>query len=269
MAKRNNDLVRFAVGTFLLLCAAGCGSVSMAPKDLDIDGKSYIACHGLITVSSEGSGKQSVSFTGPDNTSEEIHGATRIEISSSSVTGNDLRKLCDSKFAAEQAKLEQRAAEEARKQANNRRWQELKQIEKDVCGDKSIIFYNDGNEDITTAGTISCASEGYSGPLNLSAYVSPIGCTVLQSKFPQYTCHLEPVSLDFSRSQPIVKRQLRHLKATYETDLTTTELGTLKCGEVAANEIVTLLVDAGFWVKVRTAAGVSGWAPASGFEVVK
>lgn len=253
--------------TVLLLFAVGCVSISQAPKDINVDGKSYLACRGFITVSSESMGKQSVSFTGPDNTSEEIHGATRIEISSVAVKGNDLRRLCDSKFAAEQADLENKAVEEARKQGNGRRWQELREIEKEVCGDKSIVLYNDGSEDITTSGTISCAAEGFNGPLVQTSYISAGGCSVLQSKFPQYTCHSAPASLDFRRSQP--RRQAQRLRATYATELTTTEYGSLKCGDVARDEIVTLLVDDGSFVKVRTANGATGWAGAGWFDVVK
>jgi hypothetical protein len=40
-----------------------------------------------------------------------------------------------------------------------------------------------------------------------------------------------------------------HVKATYDTELTTTQFGSLKCGLVRAGEVAVLLIDAGLWVK--------------------
>jgi len=62
--------------------------------------------------------------------------------------------------------------------------------------------------------------------------------------------------------------RLRRVKATYDTELTTTEYGNLVCGHVAKNETVTLLVDDDVRVKVKTATGKVGWAGSTWFEVV-
>jgi type II secretory pathway pseudopilin PulG len=62
----------------------------------------------------------------------------------------------------------------------------------------------------------------------------------------------------------------RHVRAVYGIDLTTKELGQLKCGEVKAGEVVTLLEDGQVsGIKVKTTDGQVGWAPESMFEVVK
>jgi hypothetical protein len=61
---------------------------------------------------------------------------------------------------------------------------------------------------------------------------------------------------------------LRRVKASYDTNLTTTEYGQLTCGHVAKGEAVTLLADDNLSVRVKTAAGKIGWAPSGAFEVV-
>jgi hypothetical protein len=50
--------------------------------------------------------------------------------------------------------------------------------------------------------------------------------------------------------------------------LTTEEFGGLKSGHLKKDEIATLLVDDGGWVKLRTAAGGVGWSRGDGFEVI-
>ncbi len=62
---------------------------------------------------------------------------------------------------------------------------------------------------------------------------------------------------------------LRHVKALNDNDLTTTEIGSLKCGHISAGEIAVLLADYGAWVKLRTKDGQVGWAFSSNFEVVR
>jgi type II secretory pathway pseudopilin PulG len=62
----------------------------------------------------------------------------------------------------------------------------------------------------------------------------------------------------------------RHVRALYDYDLTTKELGQLKCGVVKAGEEVILLEDGQVnGIKVKTADGQIGWAPESMFEVVR
>ncbi len=63
--------------------------------------------------------------------------------------------------------------------------------------------------------------------------------------------------------------RLRHVKATFDTDITTAEYGELVSGHVAKGETVTLLVDDNTFVKVKTAAGKVGWAGSGAFEVVE
>lgn len=64
------------------------------------------------------------------------------------------------------------------------------------------------------------------------------------------------------------KPRLRRVKATYDTDITTAEYGSLVSGHVAKGETVTLLVDDNTFVKVKTATGKVGWAGSGAFEVV-
>jgi hypothetical protein len=64
--------------------------------------------------------------------------------------------------------------------------------------------------------------------------------------------------------------RVRHVKALYDFDLTTKELGELKCGSVKADEVVVLLEEGDInGLKVKTTSGQIGWAPESVFEVVK
>jgi hypothetical protein len=49
--------------------------------------------------------------------------------------------------------------------------------------------------------------------------------------------------------------------------LTTQEHGSLTSGEVTKGNVVILLVDDGYWVKVRSANGEVGWAAAEKFRV--
>jgi hypothetical protein len=63
---------------------------------------------------------------------------------------------------------------------------------------------------------------------------------------------------------------VQRVRALYGIDLTTKELGELKCGAVKAGEVVILLVDGRFsGIKVKTTNGQVGWAPESMFELVK
>jgi hypothetical protein len=68
---------------------------------------------------------------------------------------------------------------------------------------------------------------------------------------------------------PKTSARLRRVKATYDTDLTTSEYGNLVCGHVAKDETVTLLVDDNSFVKVKTTTGKVGWAGSGAFEVVQ
>jgi hypothetical protein len=64
----------------------------------------------------------------------------------------------------------------------------------------------------------------------------------------------------------------RHVRAKYSTDLVTAEYGSLKCGEVEAGEVLTLLSEGGTGeteIKVKTKNGKVGWAAAYMFEVVQ
>jgi cytoskeletal protein RodZ len=62
---------------------------------------------------------------------------------------------------------------------------------------------------------------------------------------------------------------VRRVRALYDFDLTTEELGELKCGAVKAGEVVILLEGGQIGLRVKTADGQIGWAPESIFEVVK
>jgi type II secretory pathway pseudopilin PulG len=63
---------------------------------------------------------------------------------------------------------------------------------------------------------------------------------------------------------------VRRVRALYGFDLTTKELGELKCGAVKAGEVVILLEDGRVnGIRVKTTDGQIGWAPESVFEVVK
>lgn len=59
------------------------------------------------------------------------------------------------------------------------------------------------------------------------------------------------------------------MTSAIDQELTTEQIGSLKCGTVKPGEIVTLLIDNGLWVKVRTKSGQVGWAEANNFEVVR
>jgi hypothetical protein len=60
----------------------------------------------------------------------------------------------------------------------------------------------------------------------------------------------------------------RRVRTLSETELTTTEYGSLTCGHIRTGETALLLIDAGDNVKIRTAEGQIGWASSSHFEVV-
>jgi hypothetical protein len=63
---------------------------------------------------------------------------------------------------------------------------------------------------------------------------------------------------------------VRRVRALYGIDLTTKELGELKCGAVKAGDVVILLEDGRVnGLRVKTSDGQIGWAPESMFEVVQ
>src|SRR5258708_39360 len=59
-----------------------------------------------------------------------------------------------------------------------------------------------------------------------------------------------------------------HVKTLRDTELTTTEWGTLTCGRIRSGEAAVLLIDDGLQVKIKTADGQIGWASGSDFEVI-
>jgi hypothetical protein len=63
-------------------------------------------------------------------------------------------------------------------------------------------------------------------------------------------------------------KKFRHVKVLRDADLTTEEFGSLKSGHLKKDEIATLLVDDGGWVKVKTATGGVGWSRSDSFEVI-
>jgi hypothetical protein len=63
-------------------------------------------------------------------------------------------------------------------------------------------------------------------------------------------------------------KKFRHVKVLRDADLTTEEFGSLKSGHLKKDEIATLLVDDGGWMKVKTAAGGVGWSSSDSFEVI-
>jgi hypothetical protein len=84
---------------------------------------------------------------------------------------------------------------------------------------------------------------------------------------------LQPVPPRFSPIQGPsekykAKPRLHHVGATYDTDLTTTEYGSLTCGHVVKGGTVTLLAEDNAAVKVKTTAGKVGWAMSGAFEIV-
>jgi hypothetical protein len=73
----------------------------------------------------------------------------------------------------------------------------------------------------------------------------------------------------YNYAPPVTSRlSTRHVKALNDTELTTTEIGSLTCGHIQAGKIAVLLVDDSIWVKIRTADGQVGWALSKDFEVV-
>ncbi len=72
-----------------------------------------------------------------------------------------------------------------------------------------------------------------------------------------------------AKDVPIPSRSsTRRVKALYDTELTTTEFGSLNCGSIRAGEIAVLLADNGSEVKIQTADGKVGWAGGGFFEIV-
>lgn len=63
-------------------------------------------------------------------------------------------------------------------------------------------------------------------------------------------------------------KKFRHVKVLRDVDFTTEEFGSLKSGHLKKDEIATLLVDDGNWVKVKTASGGIGWSRSDSFEVI-
>ena len=152
----------------------------------------------------------------------------------------------------------------AKEKAIADRWSEINSLEKEVCGDKRIVVFNDPLHTLPETGEIACGGDqsvAYSDSLPISS----AACAVVQNKLPTFTCRIAPVF------RIVPPQQVRHLRMTsvIDQDLTTEEVGTLKCGTVKPGEIVTLLIDNGLWVKVRTKSGQVGWAEASNFEVVR
>ena len=82
---------------------------------------------------------------------------------------------------------------------------------------------------------------------------------------------LDAPQIDFRSYQPVQrptsKPHAKMLRAKLNADLDTTEWGSLVCGHVAEGELVTLLVDDGSQVKVRTKQGSVGWGGSYYFEV--
>ena len=88
-----------------------------------------------------------------------------------------------------------------------------------------------------------------------------------------------PLLIDWSKEIPLtpgatqsrgpVKSRLRRVQATFDTDIMTTEYGSLVCGHVAKDETVTLLAEDNVFVKVKTASGKVGWAGSGAFKVVE
>jgi hypothetical protein len=69
--------------------------------------------------------------------------------------------------------------------------------------------------------------------------------------------------------QPKKPPHLRHARATTDTEITTTQYGSLKCGTAKQGDVVTVLEEGVTEVKVRTMDGIVGWAHANAFEVVQ
>jgi len=176
------------------------------------------------------------------------------------------QKVEADKYAAEQLAQykEQKAAGE---KAKADRWAELNSLQKEVCGDKLLITIVDTNENFPQSAEVSCSlpvvgKDVKSVPLTP---LSPSACAILQAKLPTFSCLTPKPTIDLARAPS----RATHLKATYATDLTTQEYGSLKCGDVKEGETVTLLEDNNMFVRVRTASGVVGWAGSSSFEVIR
>jgi hypothetical protein len=63
-------------------------------------------------------------------------------------------------------------------------------------------------------------------------------------------------------------KKFPHVKVLRDADLTTEEFGSLKSGHLEKDEIATLLVDDGGWVKVKTPTGGVGWSRSDSFGVL-
>jgi hypothetical protein len=179
------------------------------------------------------------------------------------------RVEADKEAAEQQVQYKEQKAVEEKAKAD--RWAELNSIQQQVCGDKLITLL-DVNDNFPQSGEISCSlplkgQDVKSVPLTP---LTPSACAILKTKLPTFSCLTPSPKVD--ERTPKATTTSSHLKAISHAELTTREYGSLKCGEVQEGEIVTLLEDSGVGgtsVKVRTASGVVGWAPAYAFEVIQ
>jgi type II secretory pathway pseudopilin PulG len=172
-------------------------------------------------------------------------------------------------------KRESEAAQKAEEARANRaianRWAQLGAIQKDVCGDKQIAVFNSSAiGGFPETGEVACTTEkSKSGSYTEALPLSTTGCAVLQSAIPAFTCKLAPAPLPVAPRATASSAGRLRFTASSAIDLTSTQFGSLKTGEVKPNDIVTLLENTGFGsIRVRTASGKVGWISDAFFEVI-
>jgi hypothetical protein len=185
--------------------------------------------------------------------------------------------LYDKQQAAreERERIEAKRAEVAQKdKAIADRRAQLLPLQKDLCGEKTIIVFGAYPE----SGEVACAPTSDSATVYKdSLFVSTSGCEELRNKFPEFTCHLAPIVPTEKPRYPynpweVVSKEpvaapARHVVARGDVEITTKISGSLTCGHVKAGEEAVLLEEQGGEVKVRNSKGQVGWAYASLFEV--
>jgi hypothetical protein len=186
----------------------------------------------------------------------------------------DAREKREQAAVRQAEEAQEKAAEAKVSQAKAERRAQLASIEQNVCGDKHIAVYNSPTiGDFPEHAEIACITKDADAGVTYSdgLPLSESSCAALREAIPAFTCKkAAPVAGPWLDYRP-PGASPRRVRALYEVTLYTTEMGSLKCGQVSTNEIVTLLEDTQFTgkVKVRTTSGTVGWADQSSFEVVK
>lgn len=97
----------------------------------------------------------------------------------------------------------ERAQAAAKEKAIADRWSEINSLEKEVCGDKRIVVFNDVLHTFPETGEIACGGDqsvAYSDSLPISS----AACAVVQNKLPTFTCRIAPVFALCRRSRCVI-----------------------------------------------------------------